>query len=721
MAEILILLGYWGHASVAFIYAALAIWTFHRYGLANRQQLFLLIALSLTALWGFSTVSLGTDSIFTSLSETIRNFSWLGFLYFLLQSGAGKQQPRSLNYIYLSLTIVIFFQITTDILIYNAALANETNEFFAYSSFVFRMLFAAGALVAVHNLYTVSAPNARWGISLPMAALAALWTYDFNLYTITYLTQKISFELVAMRGIAMVMLAPIFVMAALRNAELRLRLSRSVAFQSVSLLAIGGYLITMVILNTVIEFVGGDYARLAQSSLIFIMSIAALLILPSGKFRAWFKVKIAKNFFQHRYDYRSEWMRFADTVGFAGSEDTPFHERVIKAMADILECPSGILLVPSNGGQLILQARWNWSSADVPSNPGTQNMIDFFEETGHIVLMDDARSGTDQRCDPRALPQWLYDENNAWLVVPLVHFGKLTGIMVLARPRISWQIDWEDMDMLRVVSRQLASYLAEANSQKKLIEGQQFDQFNRRFAFVMHDIKNLVSQLSILSRNAEKHADNPEFRSDMIATLQSSVGKMNELLARLSQHNKVKRNAPERSEVEPVILQALQPKRLLHPIETDFEPGLWAIFDSMRLETAITHLLQNAIEATANEAPITVVARRHGENINIQIIDRGSGMSDKFINNELFKPFESSKNGGFGIGAYEAKSLVESMGGILRVESNLGKGTRFIISLPSTAYGEASEELHDDFQSPKHKSNALKDQQSSLPSQERAA
>ncbi len=683
MIEFLTTLGFWGHATVAFLYAALAIWTYHRYGLSNKQQLFLLIALSLTAIWGFSVVSLGSDSIIALLSESIRNFGWLGFLYFLLRSGEGRQQPKSLNYIYLSLVSVILFQITIDLLIYFVALNSDAAELIVYSSYMFRMLFAAGALVAVHNLYTVSAPNARWGISLPMAALAALWTYDLNLYTITYLTQSLSFELVAMRGIATALLAPIFVMAALRNAELRLRLSRSVAFQSVSLFAIGGYLLAMVILNIAIELIGGDYARLAQSSIIFVMSIAALLILPSGKFRAWFKVKIAKNFFQHRYDYRTEWMRFADTVGFSGNEDTSFHERVIKAMADILECPSGLLLVPSNGGQLMLQSRWNWSSADVPANPGTQNMIDFFESTGHIVVMDDARSGSDNRCDPRALPQWLYDENNAWLVVPLVHFGKLTGIVILARPRISWQVDWEDMDMLRVVSRQLGSYLAEAASQKRLIEGQQFDQFNRRFAFVMHDIKNLVSQLSILSRNAEKHADNPEFRSDMVDTLQSSVGKMNELLARLSQHNKVRHDTPMSGEIEPSIMRALQPKRLLHPIETDFEPALWAVFDAMRLETAITHLIQNAIEATTNEAPITIVARRQGENIIIQVIDRGSGMSEKFMNNELFKPFESSKNGGFGIGAYEAKSLIESMEGNLRVESTEGKGTRFIISLPS--------------------------------------
>lgn len=682
MIETLALLGYWGHIAVAFLYSALAVWIFHRHGLSNKQQLFLLIALSLTAFWGFNVAFLGPSTIFADLAESARNLGWLGFLYFLLRSGEGKEQPTSINYIYAALIFVLLMQIIVDLFIYQSGSAKNVTSLINYSSYVFRMLFAAGALVAVHNLYTVSAASARWGISLPMAALAALWTYDLNLYTITYLTQSQSYELVTMRGIAMTLLAPIFVIAALRNAELRLRLSRSVAFQSISLFAIGSYLIAMVLLNTVIEFIGGDYARLAQTSLIFVMTIIALIILPSGKFRAWFKVKMAKNFFQHRYDYRSEWMRFADTIGFSASDDTSFHERIIKAMADILECPCGMLLVPSSSGQLKLQSRWNWSSANVPSNPGTQYMVQFFESSGHIVLMDQARAGTDVRCDLRALPQWLYDEPNAWLVVPLVHFEKLTGIVILAKPRITWTIDWEDMDMLRVVSRQLASYLSEASSQRKLIESKQFDQFNRRFAFVMHDIKNVVSQLSILARNAEKHADNPEFRSDMVATLQSSVAKMNELLERLSQHNKLKRNIPDRHAVEPVVASALKQKRLIHPIESDFEDGLWGLFDPVRLETAVTHLIQNAIEATENEAPITVIGRQQGDFILIYIIDRGCGMSESFMSDQLFKPFESSKSGGFGIGAYEAMSLIESMDGTLRVESVEGKGTQFIISLP---------------------------------------
>ena len=134
-----------------------------------------------------------------------------------------------------------------------------------------------------------------------------------------------------------------------------------------------------------------------------------------------------------------------------------------------------------------------------------------------------------------------------------VHFDRLQGAVLLERPPVDRALDWEDFDLLRIVGRQVASYLAEAHGQEALSDAQRFDEFNRRFAFIMHDIKNLVSQLSLVARNAERHADNPEFRADMVATLQSSVGKMNELLARLSQHNKARHEEPRRVSASRVV------------------------------------------------------------------------------------------------------------------------------------------------------------------------
>jgi putative PEP-CTERM system histidine kinase len=693
METLLPVLSFWGHAAVGFAYAALAIWLFHKYGMSNRQQMILISAMGLTSIWGIAAMVSGPLSVAALCAESARNLAWLGFMFFLLRSGEGREQPRTINMIYIVLFVVLLFQPVNDWAVTMLSANRVGTDIAVQSAMTLRMIFAVGALVLVHNLYTVSAPETRWGISLPMAALAAMWTYDLNQYTISYLTAEPSAELIAARGFATAVLAPVFVMAARRNSSWRIRLSRSVAFQSVSLVAIGIYLLGMVLLATALELVGGEYVRLAQISLIFGMSLAALLVLPSGRFKSWLNVVVAKNFFQHRYDYRSEWMRFADTIGFPSKEAAPFYERVVKSLADIFESPGGLLMVPDEEGRLTLQARWNWPTADVPAQCVTSMTMPFFESTGHIVSMDEVRAGADERCDPRAVPQWLFDEAQAWAVVPLVHFGKLAGLAVLARPRLPRALDWEDLDMLRVVGRQLASYLAEAASQQALAESQQFEQFNRRFAFVVHDIKNLVSQLSILARNAERHADKPEFRADMIDTLRSSVDKMNELLARLSQHNKSRHAQPVAIDIGEAVMKAVHEKRLIYPIDAQLPSGLFATADPARVETIIGHLVQNAIEATPDGSPVKITCRTQGNDVAVNISDSGVGMSDAFVSTQLFKPFESTKEGGFGIGAYEARALAMSMGGQLRVDSRVGKGTTFTLLLPTAREGNTCNSL----------------------------
>jgi putative PEP-CTERM system histidine kinase len=688
MTDTLAFLGFWGHATVGFFYAALAIWVFQQYGRGNRQRMFLITALAVTAGWGLTVFVVGPMDYMSSVAETVRNLGWLGFLYALHRSSEGIEQPRTTTMTYFALMFVLILQPVMDYAALAVAAYGGTGgaiAALAQSAQLLRMIFAIGAVVLVHNLYSGSAPEARWGVRLPMAALAAMWMYDLNLYTIAYLTETHAIELIAMRGPVMAMLAPVFIMASQRNSNWGIKLSRSVTFRSVSLVAIGIYLFAMVLLTTALNFVGGAYIKLAQITLIFGMSSAALIYLPSGKFRAWLNVIIAKNFFQHRYDYRSEWMRFADTIGFPSADAAPFHERVVKSVADIFECPAGILLTRDDNDRLVMQARWNWPTADVPTFAGNSHTIPFFESTGHIVLMDAVRDATDERCDPRAVPQWLFDEARAWAVVPLVHFGKLTAIAILARPPIIRDLDWEDLDMMRVVGRQLASYLAEATSHQALAENRQFEQFNRRFAFVMHDIKNLVSQLSILSRNAEKHASNPEFQVDMVETLKSSVDKMNDLLKRLSQHSQTRNAHIEPLDVEKTVLTVTHGKRLIYPIETDLMPGMLVNADAGRIETILNHLVQNAIEATNDGSPVRISASRQGSEIAIRVSDNGCGMTEAFVANQLFKPFESTKENGFGIGAYEARALAQSIGGNLRVDSRVGKGTRMTLLLPAAS------------------------------------
>jgi putative PEP-CTERM system histidine kinase len=264
----------------------------------------------------------------------------------------------------------------------------------------------------------------------------------------------------------------------------------------------------------------------------------------------------------------------------------------------------------------------------------------------------------------------------------LLHHQRLVGFVVLAAPDFRRQLDWEDFDLLRTAGNQAASSLAEALGQEALSQAQRFEEFNRRFAFILHDIKNLVSQLSLVARNAERHADNPEFRADMVATLRSSVGKMNELLQRLAPHSQSRVQRIETQSLRPILTAAIAARRRDRDVNLLGDASVEAAVDATALEQAVGHLIQNAIDASSGEAVTVRVDSGEGE-VSITVTDKGIGMDGDFIRNRLFEPFASTKPGGFGIGAFEARSLITAMGGRLSVDSRPGRGTSFTILFPA--------------------------------------
>jgi signal transduction histidine kinase len=168
----------------------------------------------------------------------------------------------------------------------------------------------------------------------------------------------------------------------------------------------------------------------------------------------------------------------------------------------------------------------------------------------------------------------------------------------------------------------------------------------------------------------------------MVETLKSSVGKMNDLLARLSPRSGSRVQRVEPQPLRPILTAAIAAKRGDHEVKLLGDTSLWALADAAALEQAVGHLLQNAVESCSAALPITVRVGCSGDTVSIAVSDKGTGMDSDFVRNRLFQPFSSSKPGGFGIGAFEARSLIGAMGGQLGVDSRPGSGTTFTILLP---------------------------------------
>jgi putative PEP-CTERM system histidine kinase len=655
----------------------------------RRERPAAIVALAVTAAWCVTNAAFGPGSLLAELIETPRNLAWIMVLYRLFANDGRDQSLSPIRPLVIALAFVECLQPAVTILDARYGGAPQVHAVAFSVASLLRALVSVGALVLLHNLYAGASASARLVLRWPAAALAGMWAWHLNLYTLGWFTGYLPDGLIALRGLVAAAMALLFAVGAnARAADLRLVPSRAVAFQSLSLLVIGGYLLAMFLLAQSLSLVSGGLGRLTQVGFVFAAASLALLWLPSKRVRGWLRVNAFKHLFQHRYDYRAEWLRFTGTIGRAGPDAPALPERAAQALADITDSQGAVLLLPADDGGMALAGRWQWAELAVPPAPCEADFATLLERTGAVIELDQVRSGEDGVCEPAAVPQWLRADPRAWAVVPLIHFDRLIGVAVLARPPLGRRLDWEDFDLLKVVGRQLASYLAEQAGHEALLEAARFDEFNRRIAFVMHDIKNLASQLSLLARNAQRHADNPAFREDMLVTLTKSAEKLNALLARLGRYGSAGRAPTATIDLTEIARRIASRYDLVHPVELTRSELCPVLAEVEGLEQALAHLVQNAVEASGTGIPVLLDISCDGLHGRIEVIDSGAGMSPQFVRDGLFKPFVSSKDGGFGIGAFEARELVRAMGGRLDVESREGLGTRFAIVLPLAATAE---------------------------------
>ncbi|URW75776.1 PEP-CTERM system histidine kinase PrsK [Sphingomonas donggukensis] len=671
----------WSHALPALLFAALALWAVRRADDDGLPRWPLATMLAVTAVWALAIAGIGPSDPATRLIDGIRNLAMFALMAALLRRG-GATAPAGIAPIYGVVAVVVVSG--TILQLVAAALAGQADGAeVATAAMLLRVMVDVAALMLVHNLHGA---RRRGDVALLCAALGCIWGADLGLATTAYLTGEWLPALQVVRGAATALAGGMIAAAMQRRDRRPVAVSRTVAYQSLSLVAIGGYLTLLALVTSGLSAIGGANARLYQTAFVFGSAAAALTLASSPWLRAWAKVKIAKHLYRHRYDYRAEWLRFTATLAKSAA-DAPLATRVVKAVADLTTSPAGLLLV-RDGPALGVGAAWNWP--DPPATGAPAALVEHLAASERIVELDPLRAGHGDATERDAVPAWMLADAAGWALVPLIHDRDLVGAILLARPPLDRALDWEDFDLLKVAGRQVASYLAEAHAQEALAEGQRFDEFNRRFAFIVHDIKNLVSGISLVARNAERHADNPDFRADMIATLQDSAAKMNALLARLSAGDRARAEASVPVPLVAFAERLAGMRRATHPVSVAGDAGIIAQADPVRLEQLVGHLLTNAIEASAAGAPVTIEVSGNDGQAVIAVRDRGCGMTPAFVRDQLFRPFVSSKPAGFGIGAFEARQLAESMGGRIDVESRENEGSMFRVTLPAAPAFEAA-------------------------------
>ncbi len=646
----------------------------------------LLAASSASALWAavaaYHASELYPSSLFVVAAELLRNVLWLWFLLAVLGHGRAASARRFLR---MAAAVVVVFGLLMALvlgLIFSGLVDVSPHLGFGLRIFVF-LVFSLLGLVLVEQLFRNTPLAERWAIKYLCLGLGGLFAFDFYLYSNAFLLREISPAIWTARGYINAIVVPLIIVSAARNPQwsLDVFVSRSFVFHSASLLGAGIYLLAMAAGGYYIQLYGGEWGGLAQTVFFFAAGMLLVVLLFSGQMRARLRVFLSKHFFNYRYDYREEWLRFIDTLSSARL-DPELRGKVIEAMGQIVESPGGLLWQRDEQDDFQLTAYWNMSESRQIVH-GNDPLIRFLRKRGWVIeLMQVAAEP--ESYEGLELPAWLEELTEAWLLVPLTNLGELQGFVVLGNPRVPLQINWEVRDLLLTIGRQSASYLALQAANEALVDARQFEAFNRLSAYVVHDLKNLVAQLSLVVRNAERHRDNPAFVEDAFATVDNAVKKMNRLLSQLCQgrmSGQPRRPVEVCALLEEVV--AFHARQRPRPVLESCQGPVKVLADGDRLAAVLGHLVQNAQDATPDDGNIQVRLHRQGDKATVEIEDTGCGMDETFVRERLFRPFDTTKgNAGMGIGVYESREFVQSLGGRLTVDSVPGRGTTFRLKLP---------------------------------------
>ncbi len=672
----------------ALILAQLRIWR------AGNSSLVLLGATIISFAWSVMLVfqdSIQVEYFFLiPLIETIKNLAWfavllsiLGVRKLFIPRLRGSESLRSLT-----LVSVISLGVPVCLLLYISYYTFLENGILFYPSFGGRpvltglLLNAIIGLVLLEQVTRNTREHHLWHLKFLCLSLGILFCYDIYLFSNALLFARIQDELWQARGVVVALATPLIAISVLRTRQqpMQVNISRRLVFHSGVLMAAGTYLLLMGLTGFYIRNISGEWGLVVQV-LFWVVSLTLLLVMIySGRLRSVLKLYINRHLFSSKYDYRDEWMRISNTLSQTNTDEAPA-ERVLRALADIVDSQGGALWLSTNNYHFDQVAHVEMGWVENSSLTIDDPLIEYLSKDVALVDLSDSHDGL----EVDDIPPWLLEIKKVWLLIPLQTHERLLGFVVLKESRAEFELIWEDHELMKAVGQQAASYLAQMIASDELSEAKQFSAFSQVSAFVVHDLKTLNSQLSLMVRNAEKHKNNPTFIEDMITTTEHAVNKMSILLEHFKSEEPLANDDSETLDLVPLLKEVVEGHRKLRPLPVLHcdEINILVQGNATELKSSIGHLIQNAQEATHDEKTVEIEVIVAEREVRIIVSDTGAGMTQDFVNTKLFKPFESTKGlAGMGIGVFQCRATIRKLRGDLQVQSKPGEGSRFTITLP---------------------------------------
>jgi len=560
----------------------------------------------------------------------------------------------------------------------------------AWGKLYFACYLVALALLLLHleNLYRRAAPTDRGRIAPLIVGCFVFFGWQFVGTSHTLLYGVVHPVLPWLSGVAFLVSGSLIAFALIRHRLFRVNLyvSRYVVYRSLTLALISGYLICLAVATQVFRRLEIPLDLLSGTLLAILGGAVLALLLLSEKLRWQTKRFIQEHFYVRKYDYQAEWIEFTNSLSQATTEPD-IAERILQRLRTAMGVEETAIYVAHADGLDLLH---RLGFEDLPQTLKASAAPD-------AMPAGPAHSPTNGTPVPAELQAQLSTGRIA-RVVAMQSINGLMGLFLVGKARSGKVFVMDDQHLLDAVAAQTGTALLNARLSREASEGHAFQAVARMSTFVAHDLKNSASALTMLARNAEQFVDDPEFQRDLARNLRQVADRIGRLMSTLTSPEPVQ-SAPRRlnlcraAETWVRELLPLLPTRIQLKLELGATGDILA--DPEQLRSVIHNLVMNAVEATPREGTIEVSTRQEKELSVLAVADTGRGMSREFIRTRLFQPFQTTKARGLGIGMYQCRHIIHAAGGSLTAESQEGKGSRFVVRLPSQEEPAASAQARD--------------------------
>ncbi|HEY2008358.1 MAG TPA: XrtA/PEP-CTERM system histidine kinase PrsK [Rhizomicrobium sp.] len=545
-----------------------------------------------------------------------------------------------------------------------------------------RMCITLLGFALIENVLRNASKADFWALKHWAIGLFGILLFQLLVRIPEFLTHSGDFDMSLASPLIFLIAFPFFVVSSTRIPQLQFRFhsSRTFVFHTATLIGAGILLQGTALAAWYVRSYGGTNATALAITVVFSGLAGIAAAFSSGTVRSRIRLLINEYFFAFKYDYRVEWEKVIR--GLTSDLNKPIAERALRVLCDLLDTSGGaIWLYRESWRQFILGAKLGV----------TVDATTFREDDERIeILRNDIRPLAQLKganSDESPLSAFLSCVDQGRTIIPLRQRSSLIGFVILNRPRVERPLDWEDEALVRLVSMQVTAYLVQEEMSQSLADARQLDDFNKRFAFIVHDIKNTIGQLSLMVRNMSQFGDRKEFRDDMVVTLGNAVDRLGMLLTSLTavgSQGAATAGQAQLVDLNDFLRGFCDEKRMLGYALILHGSAVPAktLTNAAALRRVLEHVLANALEASDPGSPVDIILSIKENIFLIRVIDRGVGMTQQFIDEELFRPLKTTKRGGSGLGAFQIRELMRELGGDVTVESRVGEGTEVTLSLP---------------------------------------